>query len=344
MTSTRVFGHRFLQKFRLVLVLPLLAAPLFFLPSQQLHAQPAQVVADKKEPEQIRIGFQKSAVNLVVLKQRNTLEQRFKNSKIVWLEFPAGPQLLEALSAGSLDFGLTGDSPPVFAQAANKDLLYVGAEPPKPESSAILVQAASTIKTLADLKGKRIAVQKGSSAHFLLVQAVKKAGLAWTDIQPIYLAPADARAAFERGSVDAWAIWDPYYGAAELSFKPRVLSNGRGLSNNNSFYLASRGFVENYPGTVLSLLDELTKADRYVQQNRKEVTQLIADVSGLNFATVQLFLSRRSDPSPTTVIDPAMVADQQRVADSFKEIGLIPRAVKVADIVWYPKSAPIAKQ
>jgi sulfonate transport system substrate-binding protein len=248
------------------------------------------------------------------------------------------------LSAGSLDFGLTGDSPPVFAQAANKDLLYVGAEPPKPNSSAILVQAASQIHKLADLKGKRIAVQKGSSAHFLLVQAVKKAGLTWADIQPIYLAPADARAAFERGSVDAWAIWDPYYGAAELSFKPRVLTNGRGLSNNNSFYLASRAFAENYPGTVLTLLDELTKADQYQLQNRKEVAQLISDISGLNLATVDLFLSRRAAPSPTTVISPEMVADQQRVADSFKEIGLIPRAIKVADIVWQPKPAALARQ
>ncbi|WP_211452747.1 sulfonate ABC transporter substrate-binding protein [Collimonas antrihumi] len=330
------FRRRLLLAFPLTF--PLLAALLLPGPLQ------AQPLADKKEPEQIRIGFQKSAVNLVVLKQRSTLEQRFKNSKIVWLEFPAGPQLLEALSAGSLDFGMTGDSPPVFAQAANKDLLYVGAEPPKPESSAILVPPASAIKTLADLKGKRIALQKGSSAHFLLVQAVKKAGLAWTDIQPIYLAPADARAAFERGSVDAWAIWDPYYGAAELSFKPRVLSTGRGLSNNNSFYLAARGFAESYPGTVLSLLDELTKADRYVQKNRKEVAQLISDVSGLNLATVHLFLSRRANPSPTAVISSAMVIDQQRVADSFKEIGLIPRAVKVADIVWQPKNVPLARQ
>ncbi|AMO96398.1 ABC transporter, substrate-binding, aliphatic sulfonates family protein [Collimonas fungivorans] len=335
--SISLFRRRSLQKIRRAMALPLLAALLSASPLSQ--AQPAA-----REPEQIRIGFQKSAVNLVVLKQRSTLEQRFKNSKIVWLEFPAGPQLLEALSAGSLDFGLTGDGPPVFAQAANKDLLYVGAEPPKPESSALLVQPASDIRTLADLKGKRIALQKGSSAQFLLVRAVKKAGLAWTDIQPVYLAPADARAAFERGSVDAWAIWDPYYGAAELSFKPRVLSTGSGLSNNNSFYLAARGFAENYPGTVLNLLDELTKADRYVQQNRKEVAQLIADVSGLNLATVHLFLSRRPNPSPTAVLSPALVADQQRVADSFKELGLIPRAVKVADIVWHPKSAPLAQQ
>ena len=296
----------------------------------------AMAAVDKKEPEQIRIGFQKSAVNLVILKQRNILEQRFKNSKIVWLEFPAGPQLLEALSVGSLDFGLTGDSPPVFAQAANKDLLYVGAEPPKPESSAIIVPSNSTIKTLADLKGKKIALQKGSSAHFLLVQAVKKAGLAWTDIQPIYLAPADARAAFERGAVDAWSIWDPYYGAAELALKPRVLTTGKGLTNNNSFYLASRSFAQTYPNTVLTLLDELTKADQYVQANRKEVAQLISDLSGLNLATVHLFLARRPGPSPTTVLHAAMVTDQQRVADSFKEIGLIPKAIKVADIVWQP--------
>lgn len=291
------------------------------------------------EPAQIRIGFQKSAVNLVVLKQRGVLEQRFKNSKISWFEFPAGPQLLEALSVGSLEFGLTGDSPPVFAQAAGKDLLYVGAEPPKPQSSAILVQGNSTIQTVADLKGRKVALQKGSSAHFLLVQAIKKAGLAWSDIQPMYLAPAEARAAFERGSVDAWAIWDPYYGATELAIKPRVLTNGRGLSGNNSFYLASRPFVQNHPKAVLGLLEELTRADLYVQQNRKEVAQQISDLSGLNLATVHLFISRRPVPSPTTPLTPALALDQQRVADSFLEIGLIPRAIKVADIIWQPGAA-----
>jgi sulfonate transport system substrate-binding protein len=123
-------------------------------------AQPVPAVA---APAQLRIGYQKSAVNLVVLKQHGVLEKRFPGTKISWLEFPAGPQLLEALSAGSLDFGLTGDSPPVFAQAAGKDLRYVGAEPPKPESSAILVLADSPLKTLADLKGRRVALQKAQA-------------------------------------------------------------------------------------------------------------------------------------------------------------------------------------
>jgi len=199
----------------------------------------AQTPARGKAPELLRIGYQKSAANLVILKQQGVLEKRFPQTRVSWIEFPAGPQLLEALSAGSLEFGLTGDSPPVFAQAAGKELVYVGAEPPKPDSSAILVQRDSPLRTLADLKGKKVALQKGSSAHYLLVRAVEKAGLQWSDITPIYLTPADARAAFERNSVDAWAIWDPFYSATQLSVQARALATGRGLSGNHSFYLAS---------------------------------------------------------------------------------------------------------
>jgi sulfonate transport system substrate-binding protein len=156
-------------------------------------------------PATLRIGFQKGSLNLALLKSYGLLEQRLPGTKVQWTEFPAGPQLLEALALGSVDLGATGDAPPVFAQAAGKDVVYVGAEPPKPDSSAVLVKPDSALRTLADLKGKRVALQKGSSAHFLTVRAVRQAGLAWADIQPVYLPPADARAAFERGSVDAWA-------------------------------------------------------------------------------------------------------------------------------------------
>lgn len=294
--------------------------------------------ASSDAPPQLRIGFQKSAVNLVILKQQGALEQRLPKSKVSWVEFPAGPQLLEALAVGGLDFGLTGDSPPVFAQAAGKDLVYVGAEPPKPLSSAILVKANSPIRTLADLKDRKVALQKGSSAHYLTVRAIEKARLQWSDFTPIHLAPADARAAFENGAVDAWAIWDPYYAATELDLKPRSLTSG--LSNNNSFYLASREFAARYPAVVGTLLAELTRADAYVQSNRKEVAQLIADYSGLSLATVHLFISRRPN-APTAPLTPAIVADQQRVADAFAKLGLIPKPVKVADIVWQPGTATL---
>ena len=298
----------------------------------------AQSAGDLTQLQQLRIGFQKSAVNLVIVKQQGVLEKRFPNAKVQWIEFPAGPQLLEALSVGALEFGLTGDSPPVFAQAAGKELFYVGAEPAKPLSSAVLVPATSPLKTLADLKGKRVALQKGSSAHYLLVRAVEQGGLQWSDITPIYLAPAEARAAFERGSVDAWAIWDPFYAATELAIKPRTLTTGAGLSGNNSFYLASRPFTEKHPQVLTALFEELTRADAYVQSNRKESAQLVADFSGLSLATVHLFISRRPK-SPVGPISAQIVADQQRVADAFYQLELIPRPVKVSEIVWQPKQS-----
>lgn len=294
-----------------------------------------------KVPELLRIGYQKSAANLVIVKQSGWLEARLPQTKVQWIEFPAGPQLLEALAVGSLEFGLTGDSPPVFAQAAGKDLLYVGAEPPKPDSSAILVLNDSPLKTLTDLKGRKIAVQKGSSAHYLLVRAVDKAGLQWSDIQPIYLTPADARAAFERKSVDAWAIWDPFYAATELAIMPRALATGRELASNNSFYLASRPFVTEHPATLQALLQELTRADRFVQTQRPQAIKLIAEFSGLDAGVVSLFLNRRP-PSPVGPLSAATVADQQRVADAFQRLGLIPKPVKVADIVWQPAHATLA--
>lgn len=295
----------------------------------------AQGKAEGRAPDVLRIGYQKSAVNLVILKQQGVLEKRFPQTKVSWIEFPAGPQLLEALSVGALEFGLTGDAPPVFAQAAGKDLVYAGAEPSKPDSSAILVLKDSPVRTLADLKGRKIALQKGSSVHYLLVRAVDQAGLQWSDIQPIYLAPADARAAFERRSVDAWAIWDPFYAATELAIQPRVITTGRGLSGNNSFYLASQPLATRHPDVIGALFDELTRADRFAQEQRPAAIKLISDFSGLDAGVVSLFLQRRPR-SPVGLLTPAMVADQQRVADAFARLALIPKPVKVAEIVWRP--------
>lgn len=292
--------------------------------------------ARQAAPKDLRIGYQKAAVNLVILKQQGALEKRFPQTRVQWLEFPAGPQLLEALAVGSLEFGLTGDSPPVFAQAAGKELLYVGAEPPKPDSSGILVLPDSPLRKLADLKGKRIALQKGSSAHYLVVRAVENAGLQWTDIQPVYLAPADARAAFERRSVDAWAIWDPFYAAAELALKPRVLATGRDLSSNNSFYLAGKPFATQHPQALAVLFEELTRADRLVQEDRPAAIKLVSDFSGLDAGVVSRFIQRRPK-SPVGPLTPAITADQQRVADAFHQLGLIPKTIRVADAVWSAK-------
>src|SRR6195952_757210 len=286
----------------------------------------------RADAAELRIGYQKSSVNLMVVRERKLLEARLPGLATKWVEFPAGPQILEALAVGSLDLGFTGDTPPVFAQASGKDIWYAGLEPPKPASSAILVPADSSIRTLADLKGKRVGFQKGSSAHFLVVRGVEKGGLQGSDIPPVYLTPSDARAAFERGSLDAWGIWDPYYAAAEIDGRARVLSTGVGLTSNNSYYLASRALTAK-PALVKALFDALSEADAWVKSNRTETAHFLSAASGLPLATTIRFIERRTS-GPVAHLSAADIADQQRIADTFARLGLIPRPLRVADVVW----------
>ena len=221
----------------------------------------------------LNIGYQKSAINLLSLKAQGTLEKKLQplGVSVKWYEFQAGPPILEAINAGSLSIGMTGDSPPVFAQAAGADIVYIGQEPAKPESSAILVAENSPIRKLADLKGKCIAFTKGSSAHFLTVSALAKAGIAYKDITPVYLSPSEARAAFERGNVDAWTIWDPYYAAAQHAGHVRVLTTGKGLSSNNTFYLASRKFAEANPQVIDTVFKALTENNKQLSGDTKQI-------------------------------------------------------------------------
>jgi sulfonate transport system substrate-binding protein len=286
----------------------------------------------RADTPELRIGYQKSSVNLMVARERKLLEARLPGTQTKWVEFPAGPQILEALAVNSLDFGFTGDTPPVFAQAAGKDIWYAGLEPPKPTSSAILVPADSSIRTLADLKGKRIGFQKGSSAHFLVVRGVERGGLQWSDITPVYLTPSDGRAAFERGALDAWGIWDPYYAAAEIDGRARVLSTGVGLTSNNSYYLASRALTRD-ARALQALFDSLSEADAWVKANRTETAHFLSVASGLPLSTTIRFIERRTS-GPITRLKDSDIADQQRVADAFSRLGLIPKPIRVADAVW----------
>ena len=294
-------------------------------------------LAARADTAPLRIGYQKSSVNLMVTRERKLLDAALPGVEVKWVEFPAGPQILEALAVGSLDFGFTGDTPPVFAQAAGKDVWYVGLEPPKPASSAILLPPNSGIRALADLKGKRIGFQKGSSAHYLVLRALEKGGLQWSDITPLYLAPSDARAAFEKGALDAWGIWDPYYAAAEIDGHARVLTTGQGLSSNNSFYLGSRALTQR-PAVVKGLFAALSQADAWGKANLPQTAKFLSDATGVPLAGTIRFLDRRTS-GPVTVLKPADIADQQRVADAFSRAGLIPKPLKVAEAVWQPGSS-----
>jgi len=279
----------------------------------------------------IHIGFQKYG-KLVLLKSKGTLEPRLKELgySVTWTEFPSGPPLLEAVNSGSIDFGNTGETPPVFAQAAGAPIRYVAYEPPAQQGEAILVAKNSDIKNIADLKGKKVAVAKGSNAHYLLVKALEKAGVKYTDITPTYLAPADARAAFERGAVDAWSIWDPYLAAAQASLDARVLTDGTDTVPNTQFYLASQNFLEKNTKVLDLLLDELRGVDRWASTDIHAVAEQLSPAVGLPVPVLEAALKRQS--YGIKPIDDQVLVDQQKIADTLYQLKLIPKEVRVSDI------------
>jgi sulfonate transport system substrate-binding protein len=280
----------------------------------------------------VRIGYQKYGT-LVLLKGKGLLEKKLETIgyTVTWTEFPAGPQLLEALNIGAVDFGTTGETPPIFAQAAGAPLVYIAHEPPAPRGEAILVPKDSPIKTVADLKGKNVALNKGSNVHFLLVKALEEAGLQYTDIKTSFLPPADARAAFEQGAVDAWVIWDPFQAAAEVAIEARELRNGEGIVPNHQFYLGAKTFVDNHAQAVDIVIEAVAEIDEWAKTNTAAAAAELAPSVGIPEDVLAIALERQS--YGVKAIDESVVKQQQSIADTFFDLGLIPKKISIADVV-----------
>lgn len=285
------------------------------------------------ENKTIRIGYQKYG-NVILLKNKGTLEPRLAEIgyKPEWKEFPSGPPLLEALNAGAIDFGHAGEAPPIFAQAAAAEFVYVAHEPPAPKGEAILVPKDSTIKSVAELKGKKVALNKGSNVHYLLVKALEKAGVAYTDIETAFLAPADARAAFQSGQVDAWVIWDPFQASAEIGLEAKVLADGTDVVSNHQFYLAGKKYSADHGKALEVILAELEKVNQWVKADIKAAAAELAPPIGIPAPVLEKALNRQSYGVKT--IDDTVAAEQQKIADVFHTLGLIPKPIVVKDIVW----------
>jgi len=282
--------------------------------------------------KEIRIGYQKTGV-LVIARQQAVLEKRFAGRQIgiKWIEFTSGPPLLEAMSTGSVDLGAVGDTPPIFAQAANANIVYVAGSPIT-NGQGILVPANSSIRTIADLRGKRIGFAKGTSAHNVLIATLEKAGLSYEDITPVYLSPPDAGPAFANGSIEAWAIWDPYFAIGEKRQNGRILINAYEVAKTNSFYLANRDFANTHVRETRDVIDGLAEAARWAEAHRADVASALAAVTGVPLE-VQVVAADRASFVIGPVTD-EIIATQQAVADRFHKLGLIPKQIAVRDIVW----------
>jgi sulfonate transport system substrate-binding protein len=295
----------------------------------------AGVGASYGQDKVVRIGFQKYG-KLVLLKSKGTLEEKLKSQgyKAVWTEFPSGPPLLEALNVGAVDFGNTGEAPPIFAQAAGAPIQYVAYEPLAPKGEAILVPKDSKLNSVADLRGKKVALNKGSNVHYLLVKALEQAGVKYSEIEAVFLAPADARAAFERGAVDAWVIWDPFLAAAEAATGARTLADGTGIVANYQFYFSSKNFLESDPKIVDLVLSQLSEVDDWARSDIHAVAEQLAPAIGLPVPVTEVALKRQA--YGIKPITDAVIADQQQVADTFFALGLLPKQIRISDAARRP--------
>jgi sulfonate transport system substrate-binding protein len=287
-----------------------------------------------KSSSEFRIGYQKGGA-LQVLRVEGDLDRRLARDGVTveWIQFASAPPMLEAIGVGSLDVGAGGDAPLVFAQAAGHPIALLANTPPGGDDSrGILVSASSAIKSVADLKGKRIAISKGTGTHNFLIQALERAGVAYAQIQPVYLAPPDARAAFDAGKVDAWAAWDPFLTVAQKATGARLLVNGGGIVTAGGFYFSSPTFARAHPIWIRALLEEVDKKGIWLWQHPKEAAAVLAPELGVDVSILEI-VNRNAARGPSYVgfrpVDPPIMKAQQTVADNFHRIGLLPKNVDV---------------
>jgi sulfonate transport system substrate-binding protein len=300
----------------------------------------ANIATTAHAEQTVDIGYQRSSTLWLLLKNNGQLDERLKplGFKVSWHEFSSG--LLSAMNAGSVDLHAdVADAFALFTQAANAPLTYYAREAPSPSAQAIIVNQNSTIHSIADLKGKTVAVSKGSGSNFLLVSALKQAGLTLNDITPRYLEAPDGVAAFANGSVDAWAIWDPFLATQQREHHVRVIADGTlGIADYNRFYVANTSFAKANPQVLQVVFDTLRQTGQWVKAHPQEAAKELGPLWGnIPPETVELANSRRSyDIVPVKVGE---LAEQQRIADAYFAAKLIPKPVKTADIsVWSPNS------
>lgn len=291
----------------------------------------------------IKIGYQKTSTLLILARRNGDLEKDLNKLgfQVSWSELSNG--LLSTLNSGSVDIHADiADAFALYTQAADAPLTYYAKENAAPAAQGIVVPELSSIRTIADLKGKHVAVAKGTGANYFLINALKSANLKVDDIQPKYLEAPDAQAAFAGGNVDAWVIWDPVLANAQRQSKVRVIADGsQGLAPYYRFYMATTSFADQHPEVLKLVFDTLRKTGQWVKANPKAAAEILSPIwGGIDAATVELANSRRSyDILP---VRRSELQEQQRIADTFYEAKLIPKRIKAQDIkIW---EAPAAAQ
>ncbi len=303
--------------------------------SQQQSASSASNVASSSNTSAnkvIRIVRSKQLTALAVLEEKGILAERLKplGYRVEWPEFAAGPQQLEALNAGALDIASTAESPAIFSQAAGAPLVYLAANSSDGQAVSLLVPKNSPIQSVKELKGKKVAFQKASIGHYLILRALEKEGLKLSDIESIGLAPPDANVAFSQGKVDAWFIWEPFVTRNVQNNTARVLTDGgNGLRDTNNFISTNRKFYQENREAIKVFLEEVQKAQNWSKNNPKEISQLLSAITQLDPPTLEI-MHKKYDFTLIPITE-KIINKQQEVADKWYSLGLIPKKVNVRD-------------
>ncbi|WP_327365975.1 ABC transporter substrate-binding protein [Streptomyces sp. NBC_01217] len=306
--------------------LPALLLPLALLLAACGGATSASTTGDTdgKGSVTLNIGDQKGGYEAIL---RASGELDDLDYRVKWSTFTSGPPLLEAVNAKAVDIGGVGNTPPVFAAGSDSKVVVVGASHGSSAGEALVVPKDSPLRNPAQLRGKSIAVAQGSSAHYQLVASLKEAGLSVSDVKLNYLQPADALAAFSRGKVDAWAIWDPYTSQVLRTTKARVLTTGEGVVNGLSFQVASPSALKDAKKAeaIGDLLARLQRAQDWVFKHPEAWAKVWAKETGLPYEVALDAVKRSYGTRVPVAIDPAAIASEQAIADTFADLKLIPR-------------------
>jgi sulfonate transport system substrate-binding protein len=255
--------------------------------------------------------------------------------KIKWSTFTSGPPLLEAVNAKAVDIGGVGNTPPVFAAGAGSKIAVVAATHGSSYGEALVVPKGSSLTRAAELKGRTIAVAQGSSAHFQLVASLRQAGLTLSDVKVSYLQPADALAAFSSGKVDAWAIWDPFTSQVLLNGTGRILTTGQGLVNGLAFQVAAPSALADKAksAAIGDYLKRLARAQNWVYKHPQAWAKVWAKATGLPYDVALASVRRSNGTRVPVAVDDAAIASEQKIADTFEQLKLIPKHVDFAEVV-----------
>ena len=293
-----------------------------------------QIVACSRKPESkagrrvLRVGDQRGSTRALLNAAGELASIPYP---VEWALFAVGAPLIEAMKAGAVDFGYVGSSTMTFGLAANAPLKAISTWQIEGVGSALLVPPDSSIRTLADLRGKRIAVVRGSPGHLLVAQALRSAGIPIDAVTIVNLAPGDAKAALGAHAVDAWSIWDPYFAIGQQQDHLRPLASSAQFGGEVETGVATLEAIADKRTELLDFIGRVRRGYAWAEANPEKYAEVFAKDTGVPLDIARIVKTRVHITVEPSISD-ASIARHQRAADIYADIGLIPHHLAIAKV------------